>query len=199
METFDINKHSSTRVRVRGIDATGKIVYEHIGKNTFTYSASDIILNGVLGSGPCLITRLYGHFINGTASNGLLPNTNSGLITTVRSNFLDTTTVSGTGGFWLNKLSAPVQSPSTSNYIGNSATIYFRISSTLPSSQVTGPTFSSSSYVTALGLAVPFDPNDPTQDRIYSALNYTAFPTASAFQIPNGGQIAVDYSFTFTS
>jgi len=196
MDRFDLKTSVKTRIFIRGYDAAKQLVFANVGHNTFTYAASDIIVNGLLGKSSSVVSRLYGRFTNNTsASPGTLTSTSAGLATTVRSNFLDTTD-SNCGGFWIDQLSTPYQLPNGVNYVGNQATFYFRVAYNMSAQD---GSFSSSSYISALGLAVPFDPNDPTQDKIFSALNYTSFANPTQFAVPSGGQIAIDYSFYFTS
>lgn len=203
MHNFNLSKQVQTRINLRGLDARGKEIWASHGHNTFTYAASDILTSGAIVSGGPVVSRLYVRFSNNLAAtplggDGILTSTTAGLITTARSNFLDTLNPN-CGGFWVNALSSQL-APSDANYNSNQATLFFRVSANAVSQS--GAAFSpgtSGSYIAALGLAAPFDPNDPTKDRIFSAMNYTTFVTLAPFYVPTGGQVAIDYYFLLNS
>jgi hypothetical protein len=105
---------------------------------------------------------------------------------------------------WVPVLSAPAQDTSDgTRYNGNQATFFFRIPYNISTSQISpsGNFNVDTSYIYALGLAVAFNTGDRTQDKIFSAMqaygydpDNTNLGNFTAFQIPPGGQTAIDYT-----
>lgn len=183
---------------IRELDAAGKELTLQITHNSLTNGAMGIFLTSLLRSGPSLITHLYARFGDSGANPGTLNPPNSDLKQTTRSTFVtiaDGDTVRG--ALWVPLLATPIQESSDpSLYNGNKATYSFRIPYNISASQIS-PTSNfnvATSYIYALGLAVALSSTDRTQDLIMSVTQ-----DFTPFQIPPGGQRAVDYPLVLTN
>lgn len=159
-----------------------------------THAWSTVAINALLRSGSSQIGWLYARFGDSGANPAYLsPAANpSDLGTTVASDFLHAAPGDNVrGGLWVPILAAPSQSSSNPNlYTGNQATFSFRIPGNIPAAQISpAANFNpATSYIYALGLAVPVVAGDRTQDIIVALQqNFTIF------QVPANGQEAVDY------
>lgn len=168
-----------------------------MANTSLAYAFFNISANALAQSGPFRPTQLYARFASVANSNGQLSPPGGDIQAANRSTFIAPTDGS-CGGLWVPILSAPVQSTTnTALYNGNQLTFLFRIPYNIPASQQSPAVFNAAtSYIYALGLAVQPNLQDPTQDIIIATQQNPGDFTA--FQIPNSGQITVDFVLPFS-
>lgn len=182
-------------ITIRALDAAGREISRQTTHNDLTNAAMGVLMTALLRSGPSQITHLYARFgaNQGTSPAPLAP-VSGDLKKVNRLDFLQSSNAYN-GGLWVPVLSAPLQESSdVSLYVGNQATFFFRIPYNISAAQISpSANFSvANSYVYALGLGVAVNSVDRTQDIIISQLQDFAI-----FQIPSGGQMAIDYTVKF--
>lgn len=203
MHSVKIDELIKPTITIRQLDAQGREISRQVAHNSLTFAAADIFTNALLKSAPSQITHLYARFGDSGANPGYLAPEDSDIRTTTRSTFITSTDVIR-GGLWVPVLSAPVQDSSDGEvYLGNRSTFFFRIPYNIEVTQTSPQTNFNveSSYIYALGLAVAFNSGDRAQDKIFSAMQAygynpedEALGNFTVFQIPNGGQTAIDYT-----
>ena len=205
MSTEALNKLVRPTITLRILDAQGREVGRQVATNSLTYAAMDVLMNALLRSGPSQVTHLYARFGDSGANPGYLSPPSSDIRSTTRQTFIQSSD-SVRGGLWVPVLSAPIQDTSdAAKYIGNRATFFFRIPANIPSDQVSPSTnfVPATSWIYALGLAVAYNTSDRQFDKVISvmqAYGYDSDPTLgnfSKFQVPSGGQTAIDYAVPF--
>jgi hypothetical protein len=189
-------------ITIRQLDVDGLEVGRQQCGNTLTFAAMDVLMNAWLGTGNFKVTHLYVRFGDASSNPGYLAPPGNQIRASNRETFLESTD-NARGGLWVPELTAPHQSSTDlSRFVGNKATFYFRIPSNVPASQVSpSANFDqATSWIYAMGLAVAFDYGNRQFDRIVSVLQAHHAPLQgkfSKFQIPPGGQVAIDYSMPF--
>lgn len=192
-------------ITIRQLDADGREVGRQDASNSLTFAAMDIFMNAWLRSGPSQVTHLYVRFGDSGANPGYLAPPGNEIRATTRDTFI-TSADSVRGGLWVPVLSAPIQDTSNpGSYVGNRATFFFRIPANISSDQVSpsGNFVPATSWVYAMGLAVAYNTSDRQFDRIASVMQAYGYDTDPAlgnftkFQVPSGGQTAIDYSVPF--
>ena len=192
-------------VTIRQLDASGKEISRQVVTNSLTYAAMDVLTNAWLRSAPAQVTHLYARFGDSGANPGYLAAPGADIRATTRNTFI-TSSDGVRGGLWVPVLSAPVQdSTDPARYVGNRATFFFRIPANIASDQVSpeGNFVPATSWVYALGLAVAFNTSDRQFDKVVSVMQAYGYDPDPAlgnftkFQIPPGGQTAIDYAVPF--
>lgn len=206
MRETDLGSLIRPVITIRQLDAAGHEVGRQVVTNALTYAAMDIFMNAWLRSQPAQVTHLYVRFGDSGAAPGYLAPSGGDIRTTNRGNFIASSD-SIRGGLWVPVLSAPIQdSTDPASYIGNRATFFFRIPANISQDQVSpsGNFNSATSWIYAMGLGVAFNTGDRQFDKIVSvmqAYGYDVNPSLgnfTKFQVPPGGQTAIDYAVPFT-
>lgn len=206
MRETDLGKLIRPVITIRQLDAAGKEVDRQVVTNALTYAAMDIFMNAWLRSAPSQVTHLYLRFGDSGASPGYLAPSGNDIRATTREDFIESAD-SVRGGMWVPVLSAPIQDTTDpAAYLGNRATFFFRVPANISQDQVSpsGNFDSSTSYVYAMGLAVAFNTGDRQFDKIVSVMQAYGYDVNPAlgnftkFQVPPGGQTAIDYAVPFT-
>jgi hypothetical protein len=208
-QSININKMVRSKVVIRSLDRDGREVARQVAKNSLTYAAADMFMNAFLRSGPSQVTHLYARFGDSGTNPGYLNPPGGDLKSTARSDFIVSSDLIR-GGLWVQVLSAPSQQTSdAAHYGGNQATFFFRIPSNIaslipPPVQPSGNFNSPGSFIYALGLAVAANTANRSQDVIITTLQAVGWNPMNllagdftAFPIPSGGQIAIDYTVPF--
>lgn len=192
-------------VTIRQLDAAGNEVSREVVTNSLTYAAMDVFMNAFLRSGPSQVTHLYARFGDSGANPGYLAPPGNDIRATSRQTFIESTD-SVRGGLWVPVLSAPIQDTTDpAKYVGNRATFFFRIPANISEDSVSpsGNFVPATSWIYSLGLAVAYNTSDRTFDKVVSvmqAYGYNVNPflgNFTKFQVPTGGQTAIDYAVPF--
>ena len=200
-----LNKLVRPTITLRHLDASGHELGRQVCTNSLTYAAMDVLMNALLRSGPSQVTHLYARFGDSGANPGYLAPPSSDIRQTSRQTFLQSSD-SVRGGLWVPVLSAPIQDTSDpSHYTGNRATFFFRIPANIDADQVSpaGNFVPATSWIYAMGLAVAYNTSDRQQDKIISVMQAYGYDTDPSlgqftkFQVPSGGQTAIDYAVPF--
>lgn len=192
-------------VTIRQLDKDGHEISRQVVTNTLTYAAMDVFMNALLRSGPSQVTHLYARFGDSGANPGYLAPPGNDIRATSRQTFI-TSADSVRGGLWVPVLSAPIQDTSDpARYVGNRATFFFRIPANISEDQVSpsGNFSPATSWIYSMGLAVAYNTSDRQFDKVISvmqAYGYDVNPSLgnfTKFQVPTGGQTAIDYAVPF--
>lgn len=190
---LNINDLVTTRIRLRRIDKDGCVLDEFEKSNVLTKEGSSVMARLLVEHGaprPSLLrARFASNLTNAQENTNFL---SAGTLPDVSQS--DFAYGAGAGiGSLREQMFIPPKSENADDIENGSLTFFFRLSA----DSLSEGTFDAlNSRLFYLGMVAPKVFSDPSQDYIISVLDVSA---NGGVEIPNSGQLAVDYNITFTS
>jgi hypothetical protein len=187
-----LNDLVQTRVIIRSLDKYGAEVSRTVRKNQITKEGVSILARLLADPSGSRPSHVYGRFA--TSLGDATGTTNfSAPSTMVDAGHGDFIADAGSGvGCMREPLFAAVKIEANDDIIDGKLTFFFRLSSASIAGSVTN-----ASEVFFLGLAAASQTDIPSQDSIFSVL--ISHDGTNGVELPDSGQIAIDYELTFTA
>ena len=186
-----VNKLVDTKVVIKTLDCQGTVIKEVTKKNQVTKEGVSVLAKLLVDPSAPRPSHVYGRFAESLAdANG----TTSFITDLSEVTYGDFTANLGEAGVGTLRepLFSTVKFEDNGDIANGILTFFFR----LTADSGLNCTFSSTnSQVFYLGMAAAADTNIPSEDLIYSVLS--SHDGTDGFEIPEAGQIAIDYQLTF--
>jgi hypothetical protein len=187
-----LNDLVHTRVIIRSLDKHGAEVSRTVRKNQITKEGVSVLARLLADPSGSRPSHVYGRFATDLA--GAVGSTNfSSPTTMVDVGYSDFIADAGSGvGCMREPLFAAVKIEANDDIADGKLTFFFRLSSASIEGSVV-----SNSEVFFLGLAAAAETDLPSEDAIFSVL--VSHDGVDGIELPDSGQIAIDYELTFTA
>ena len=183
-----VNELVKTKIVVKTIDATGALLDRRTMQNEIVNEGVSVIARLLVDPSSARPSHIYARFADdasdaqGTSNLGVNnPAVNIG----------DFVPQTGSGGTIREPIFSTAKVEANGDIVDGRVTFFFRLTE---DSELTGSYTTGSSKIFYLGLAAARDISDYNQDMLMSLIS-----VEEPIEIPTGGQVAIDYTLTFSA